>query len=195
MMGFPSGLDGGLQCRRRGFDPWVRKILWRREWQPTPVFFPRKFHGPRSLVGYSPWGHKESDTTEQLTWKKINFHVLFYFFKESNRCCSVQFSCLVVSNSLRPRGLQHTRFPVHRQLPELIQTHVHQVGDAIQPSHPLSSPYPPTFNLSQHHSFPMNQFFASSGQSIGVSASASVFPVNIQDWFPLGLTGCCSCVV
>ena len=78
--------------------------------------------------------------------------------------------------------------PVHHQLPEFTQTHVHWVGDVIQPSHPLSSPSPPAFNLSQHQSFPMTQFFTSGGQSIGVSASASVFPMNIQDWFPLGLT-------
>ena len=49
------------RCR---FNPWVRKILWRRKWQPTPVFLPREFHGQRSLVGYSPWGRKESDITE-----------------------------------------------------------------------------------------------------------------------------------
>ena len=53
-----------LQCRRPGFDPWVGKIPWRRKWQPTPVLSPGKFHGLRSLVGYSPWGRKESDTTE-----------------------------------------------------------------------------------------------------------------------------------
>ena len=47
-----------------GFDPWVRKIPWRRRWQPTPVFLPGKSHGQRSLVGYSPWGCKESNTTE-----------------------------------------------------------------------------------------------------------------------------------
>ena len=46
------------------FDLWVRKIPWRRKWQPTPVFLPEKFHGQRSLAGYSPWGHKDSDTTE-----------------------------------------------------------------------------------------------------------------------------------
>ena len=73
-------------------------------------------------------------------------------------------------------------FPVHHQLPDPTQTHVHPVGDAIQPSHPLSSPSHPAFNLSQHQSFPMSQFFASGGQSIGVSASASFLPVNIQDW-------------
>ena len=56
-----------LQWGTPGFNPWVRKIPWRREWQPTPVFLPGKSHGQRSLVGYSPWVHKESDMTEQLT--------------------------------------------------------------------------------------------------------------------------------
>ena len=51
----------------QGSDPWVRKIPWRRGWQPTPVFLPRKFHKQRRLVGCSPWGCKESDTTEPLT--------------------------------------------------------------------------------------------------------------------------------
>ena len=51
-------------CKRCGFNPWVRKIPWRRKWQPTPVFLPGKFHRQRSLVGYSPYCHKESDTTE-----------------------------------------------------------------------------------------------------------------------------------
>ena len=84
-----------------------------------------------------------------------------------------------------PAGL-----PVHHQLPELTQTHVHGVHDAIQPSHPLSSPAPLAFSLSQHQgSFPMSQIFASGGQSIGASASASVLPMNIQNWFFLGLTG------
>ena len=55
------------QCRGRkrcGWDPWVGKIPWRRKWHPAPVFFPGKSHRRRSLVGCSPWGHKESDTTE-----------------------------------------------------------------------------------------------------------------------------------
>ena len=50
--------------QRPRFDPWVGKIPWRREWQPTPVFLPGEFHGQRSLEGFSPWGHKESDTAE-----------------------------------------------------------------------------------------------------------------------------------
>ena len=59
------------------FDPWVRKIPWRRAWQPTPGFLPEELHGQRSLVGYSPWGRKELDTTERLTYThtQINMNV------------------------------------------------------------------------------------------------------------------------
>ena len=79
-------------------------------------------------------------------------------------------------------------FPVHHQLPEFAQTHVHWVGDAIQPSHPLSSPSPPAFNLSQHQGlFQWVGSFASRGQSTVASASASVLSMNSQGWFPLGL--------
>ena len=80
--------------------------------------------------------------------------------------------------------------PVHHQLLEFTQTHVHWVSDAIQPSHPLSSPSPPAFNLFQHQG--LFQWVSSShevAKSIGVSASASVLLMNIQDWFPLGWTG------
>ena len=62
-----SGKELTCQCRRHrccGFDPWIRKTPWRRKWQPTPVFLPRKFHGQRSLVPYSPWVCKEPDITE-----------------------------------------------------------------------------------------------------------------------------------
>ena len=77
--------------------------------------------------------------------------------------------------------------PVHHQLLESIQSDIHCVGDAIQPSHPLSSPCLQSFPAPG--SFQMSQFFASGGQSIGVSASTSVLPMNIQDWTPLGWTG------
>ena len=56
------------QCRRCGFDSGVGNIPWRREWQPTLVFLPGEFHGHRSLMSYSPWGRKELDTTEPLTF-------------------------------------------------------------------------------------------------------------------------------
>ena len=58
--------ESTCQCRRCRFDPGVRKIPWRRKWQPTPVFLPGKSLIQRSLAGYSPWGCKESDMTEQL---------------------------------------------------------------------------------------------------------------------------------
>ena len=64
-----------LQCRWPRFDPWVRKIPWRRQWLTTPVFLIGELHGQKSLAGYSPWGRKESDMTEQLTFslfKTIN---------------------------------------------------------------------------------------------------------------------------
>ena len=68
---FPGGSDGKKSsCNAEdpgSIDPWVGKIPWRREWQPTPVFLPGEFHGHRSLVGYSPWGCKELDMTERLT--------------------------------------------------------------------------------------------------------------------------------
>ena len=67
-----------LQCRRPGFDPLVWRIPWRREWQPTPVFLPGESHGQRSLedkrLGYSPWGRKELDMTEQVS---LSFIALF----------------------------------------------------------------------------------------------------------------------
>ena len=78
---------------------------------------------------------------------------------------------------------------LHHQLPELDQTHVHGVSDAIQPSHPLLSPYPPAPNPSQHQSFPMSQLFIWGGQSTGVSALASFLPKKSQGWSPLQWTG------
>ena len=96
---------------------------------------------------------------------------------------SVQFSHSVIFDSLWPHRPQHTRPTCPSPPPRFNQTHLHWVGDAIQPSHPLLSPSPPTFPASG--SFPMSQFFILGGQSIGVSASTSVLPVNIQDWFPL----------
>ena len=68
------------QCRRPGFDPWLGKIPWRREWPPTPVFLPGEFYGQRRLAGYCPWGggHKKLDTLS-------NFHLLIIVYS-----CSVQ---------------------------------------------------------------------------------------------------------
>ena len=96
---------------------------------------------------------------------------------------SVAQSCPTPCN---PMDCSMPGFPVHHQLPELAQTHVHWIGDAIQPSHLLSSHHlifcHPLFSCLQSfpesRSFPTNQFFTSGGQSIGVSASTSVLPMN-----------------
>ena len=69
-LGFPGGSEVKsvcLECRRPGFDPCIRKIPWRRKGQPTPVLLPGESHGGRSLVGYSPWGGKELDATDNFT--------------------------------------------------------------------------------------------------------------------------------
>ena len=72
-LGVPGGassVESSCQCRRHKsgrFDLWVRRISWSRKWQPVPIFLPGKSHGQRSLAAYIPWGHKESDTTEQLS--------------------------------------------------------------------------------------------------------------------------------
>ena len=75
-----------LQCGRPGLRPLVGKIPWRMEWLPTPVYLPGEFHGQMSLVGYSPWAHKESGTTERLT--------LLLYFQDS---CFIYYTFLLVA--------------------------------------------------------------------------------------------------
>ena len=103
-----------------------------------------------------------------------------------------QFSCSVVSNSLWPHGLQHAKLRCPSSTPSLLK--LMSIDDIHQWCHPtnLSSIVPFSSCLQSFlasGSFPINQFFTSGGQSIGTSASASVLPMNIQDWSPLGLTG------
>ena len=103
---------------------------------------------------------------------------------------SVQFSHWVMSNSLQPHGLQHARFPCPTPTPRaysyscpLSQWCHPTISSSVVPFSSLVQSFPAS------ESFPVSQFFKSGGQSIEVSASASVLPINIQDWFPLGLTG------
>jgi len=103
---------------------------------------------------------------------------------------SVQFRCSVVSNSLQPHGLQHARLPCPSPTPEACSNSC----PSSKWCHPTISSSVVPFSsclqsLPASRSFPMSQFFTSGGQSIGVSASASVLPMNIQGWFPLGLAG------
>ena len=108
--------------------------------------------------------------------------------KRKLQCCSVQWH-----NHIRlfatPMGCSMPSFPVNHQFLEHVQTHVCRVRNAIQQSDVLLFPSSLALNLSQHQVFPVSQFFTSGDPSIGVSASALVLPMNIQEWFPLGWTG------
>ena len=105
---------------------------------------------------------------------------------------SVQFdsipqSCLTLCN---PMDCSTPGLPVHCQLPELTQTHVHRVGDLIQPSHSLSSPSPPALNLSQHQGlFSESALYIRGAKYQSFSFSISLLPMSIQGRSPLGLTG------
>ena len=104
--------------------------------------------------------------------KLLNVYYLLKVIITFVQFSSVAQSCLTLCD---PMDCSTPGLPVHHQLPEFTQTHVHWVGDAIQPSDPLSSPSPPAFNFSQHQGlFKWSQLFTSGGQSIGVSASTSV---------------------
>ena len=100
--------------------------------------------------------------------------------------CSVAKSCLTLCN---PTDCSMPGSPVRQCFSEFAQIHVHWVNDATQPSNPLLSPliFLPSFPASG--SFPMSGLLASGDQRSGASTSASVLPMNIQGWFPLGLTG------
>ena len=115
---------------------------------------------------------------------------------ECTECHKTQFSSVAHSCPILcyPVDCRTPGVPVHHQLPELAQTHVHWVSDDIQPSHPVIPFSSRLQSFSASRSFPVSQFSASGGPSIAASASASVLPMNIQDWFPLGLlTGLLIC--
>ena len=118
-----------------------------------------------------------------MMWEEAIFFQLWV--KVLVQFTSVTQSCPTLCN---PKNHSTPGLPVHHQLLEFTQTHV-RVSDAIQPSHPLSSPSPPSPNPSNHQSSLMSQFFTSGGQSIGVSALASVLPKSTQDWSPSEWTG------
>ena len=158
-----------------------------------------KFHGQRRLVSYSPWGCKKSDMTEYThkhkythaythTQRELNHFVLY--LKLRQHCKSTMllllFSHQVVSNSLWPHGLQHTRLPCPSPSPRVCPSSC----PLNRWCHPTISSSVALFSCLQSFpssgSFPMNQLFTSGGQSIG--ASASVLANIIQGWSPLRLT-------
>ena len=101
-------------------------------------------------------------------------------------CCSIPKLCLSLCD---PMDYSMPSFPVHHHFPEFVQTHIHWVGDAIQPSNPITLFFSCPQSFPASGSFTMCWLIASGGQSIEASASASDFPMNIQGWFPLGWTG------
>ena len=148
-------------------------------WLPLVTMFldkATKCHNP--LQSWLPW--------------LASTHTGWIQFLQEEESDTVQFSSFspsVMSNSLRSHGLQYARPPCPSPTPEFTQTYVHWVGDVIKKSQPLLSPSPLAFNLSQHQGLFQWVGCVSGGQGIGASASASVLPMNIQDWFPLGWTG------
>ena len=122
------------------------------------------------------------DDFEGTHTKKTAYPVKLEWWQTCIQFSSVAQSCPTLCN---PMNRSTPGLPVHHQLPEFTQTHILQVSDAIQPSHPLSSPSPPAPNPSQHQSFPMNQLFAWGGQSTGVSALASFLPKNWCHLIPI----------
>ena len=125
----------------------------------------------------------------------ILVHVLWKFIYRIHflkGVMTVQLSSVTQSCPTLCHPMNHSTpgLPIHHQLPEFTQTHVHWVNDAIQPSHPLLSPSLPSFNLSQHQG--LFKWVSSSHQVakiLGVSASTSVLSMNTQDWFPFGWAG------
>ena len=180
---------------------------WRRQWQPIPVFLPSESHGQRNMVGCIAWNFKESGTTEWLTHTHTYMIQQPHFWDISKRlkvgsrmfllCLhlleyklqSVQFSRSVVSDSLQPHELQHARPPCPSSIPGVYSNSCPSsrwCHSAISSSVIPFSSCPQSLPASR--SFPMSRLFAWGGQSIGVSASTSVLPMNTQDW-SLGWTG------
>ena len=191
-----------MDCSLPGFP--IHEIFQARILEWVVISFSRRFSQPRDwtrvsrIVGrlFTIWATKEAhykwhflffSVSNNLYRNKTDFNILFYL----KPCFSlVQFSHLVVSNSLQCHGLQHTKLPrpspIHETCSnscpsslwcyQTISSSVIPFSICLQ-SYPASGP------------FPMSQLFASSGQSIGLSTSASVLSMNFQDWFPLGLSG------
>jgi len=150
-------------------------LAWRIPWTEEPG-------GPQSMWSQTVRHHWATNTTEKTKQNTITYNVSQLAIQ------SVQFNPVTQLHLTLcdPMECSTPAFPFHYQLLKLAQTHVHPAGDAIQLSHVIPFSYC-LQSFPASGSFPVSQFFASGGQSIGVSHSASVLPMNIQDW--LGWTG------
>ena len=170
-------------------------VLWPHELQPTRLLCPWNSPGKNTGAGchflLQGFFQTQGANPGLLHCRQTLYHLstreahltFFSQFTSVAQSCPTLCDCM---NRSTP-GL-----PVHHQLLQFTQTHVHWLSDAIQPSHPLSSPSPPAFNLSHFRVFSNESVFASGSQNIAVSPSTSVIPMNTQEWSPLRWTGCIS---
>ena len=158
---------------------------------------PPPLRGKQDFSEFYSWGWKKHQAELSFNKYLLNDWTYEKGFWKRNWFSTSMFSAVQVSPVAQlcptlcdPMNHSTPGLHVHHQLLEFTQTHVHRVGDAIQPSHPLQSPSPPApKSLPASGSFPMGQLFTWSGQSTGVSALASFLPKNTQDWSPLEWTG------
>ena len=142
-----SGKESACQCRRHKrheFDPWVRKIPWRRKWKPTLAFLPRKFHGQRSLAGYSPWGHKRIGPDWATQHKHIRSSLTAQVGKKKDRrllWCHLHHGCRTLSRhhlqNRNPGQLDSPRPPLV-SLFVLERTHVLRGKQTLKRHQPAS---------------------------------------------------------
>ena len=146
-------------------------------WQPTPVLSPGKSHGQRILVGYSPWGRRKLGHDWVTLLTNVFGKTIKSLILHRN---SVQSRCSVVSDSLQPHGLQHARLPCPSPTPRVYSNSCPlcwwchpTISSSVVPFSSRLQSFPAPGSL------PMSRFFTSGDQSIGVSASASVLPMNL----------------
>ena len=196
-LGFPRPQNQELWCPRAGENqhPSSRRERKKELACPPPSCFTQAL---RDWMMFTHTGEGRFSSFHPLSQMVISSGMTLTDTPKSNvlsrHCLAqlVQFSSVAQScpTLCNPMNCSTPGLPVHLQLLESKQTHVHRVSDAIQPSHPFVVSYsscPQSFPASG--SFQMSQLFASGGQSIGISASTSVLPMNTQDWSPLGWTG------
>ena len=147
-------------------------------WSQILYYWSRRFYQEEDRIIHVIMDYNPRHQYELVINLQMGIHINIH-------CCSVAQSWLTLCDSM---DCSMPGFPVLYHLLEHAQTHVHWVGDAIQPSCPLSFSSPPAVNLSQHQHLFL-PWVSSSQVSQGTGASASVLPVNIQDWFPLRLAG------
>ena len=177
-------------------SPWSRWNIWCKMWWDYSLYLLKR--SKSWLFGYLCYDDNKliwskTDSASQRTNFMITYHLhKAYHVPDATQSTfsSVQFSCSVMPCSLWPHEPQHARPPCPSSTPGV---HSNPCPSSwwchLTTPHPLSCPSPPAFNLSQYQGLFQWVIFASGGQNTGVSASASVLPMNIQDWFPLGLTG------